>query len=123
MVLKKLARPTSQLDAKDEQVEQKLQHHLGGKKFLVVLDDIRTSKFLWRSIKSAFADGTCSPGSAILVTTWDNQVANSLLPCNSFNLDTSGFYMDKAVSLVSSNQQSLDLHPVLGTIITKLVVE
>jgi hypothetical protein len=78
-ILVQLAPPEDQLDldgiAKwhDKQLLERIQQHLQGKRFLIVLDDIgdrEEDRHFYDGIKSTLLNTNCSPGSAILVTTF-----------------------------------------------------
>lgn len=105
--------PVGQMDARDkwnhEQLVEKLQLHLNGKRFLIVLEDV-TGTSLWDGIRPAFPEGKCSPGSALIVTTRSREAANSFLPYKVYEklkLDSeqrgylANCYSKQAIDLVS----------------------
>jgi hypothetical protein len=129
-----LANLAGQLDGMDEwnneQPLEKFQLHLKGKKFLIVLEGMNDTSLL-DGIRHAFpADRNCSPGSALIVITKSQQVANSFAPHNIYELSKfpdakndyiTDFYTDKAVSLVNNPKTEDHLEPVLRDIIRRLM--
>ncbi|XP_062183126.1 disease resistance protein PIK6-NP-like [Phragmites australis] len=91
----------SPVNKDEEQLASKLQGHLKGKRFLMVLADV-TREQQWKCIMDALlhaADG-CRPGSTIVTTTEIDQVAMWPSPCkiiNARNLEE--FYVSKADKL------------------------
>ncbi|WVZ51509.1 hypothetical protein U9M48_002653 [Paspalum notatum var. saurae] len=123
-LLRGLDVPRDQLNAKEEEkFVEMLQIHLEeGSKVLVVLEDVWDGYSLLSCVKirSAFADASkCSPGSALLVTTRSNKVANSFSPCESLDIPASLYdsYESNAIDLLSSDSPSIDL---VKTIVRKL---
>ncbi|XP_015697734.1 disease resistance protein Pik-2-like [Oryza brachyantha] len=95
---------------KEEELVHKFRCYLRGKIFLLVLHDVRDES-IWSQIEHAFPDDSCA-GSAIIITTGDDRVADSLSTYQIFNPDSSGyvlnFYLGKAIALLKhENEKSL----------------
>ncbi|KAB1209656.1 putative disease resistance RPP13-like protein 1 [Morella rubra] len=70
--------PSAPCDNKDlNWLQVKLREKLAGKKFLVVLDDVWNKKYAdWELLSNPFESG--APGSKVIVTTRDNDVASAM---------------------------------------------
>ncbi|RLM58068.1 hypothetical protein C2845_PM18G12190 [Panicum miliaceum] len=71
----------------DEQLASNLRGHLKDKRFLIVITRVSKEYFSWKSLLDALlhaADG-CHPGSAIILTTWHDEVALSSSPYKIIN--------------------------------------
>ncbi|CAO2141837.1 unnamed protein product [Urochloa humidicola] len=88
-ILAKLHPPVGQLDStdkwNDKQLVEKIQLHLKGKKFLIVLEDVSDIS-LWDCIKPALLDGNFSPGSAFVAITRSREVTNTSSFYNVFEM-------------------------------------
>uniref|UniRef100_A0A0E0RBN0 Rx N-terminal domain-containing protein n=1 Tax=Oryza rufipogon TaxID=4529 RepID=A0A0E0RBN0_ORYRU len=91
----------------EEQLVEKLRCYLRGKIFLIVLHDVRDES-IWSHIKLAFPDD-CSAGSAIIITTDDDKVAESFSAYKIFNPDSPGyvlnFFLSKAIALLKHENE------------------
>jgi hypothetical protein len=114
----------------DTQLLEKIQQHLEGKRFLIVLDDLRDGP-LYDGVKSAFLNTNCSP---ILVTTGSLVVATHLSPdeIEMYRVESiypglydylTYFYLGKVISLLNNNHKITYLEPVLRAILAKLVYQ
>lgn len=91
----------------EEQLVEKLRCYLRGKIFLIVLHDVRDES-IWSHIKLALPDD-CSAGSAIIITTDDDKVAESFSAYKIFNPDSPGyvlnFFLSKAIALLKHENE------------------
>uniref|UniRef100_M8B6Q1 Disease resistance protein RPM1 n=1 Tax=Aegilops tauschii TaxID=37682 RepID=M8B6Q1_AEGTA len=100
----------------EEELIEKLELRLNGKRFLLVIDDVRDG-YLWNHIGAAFLKQSCSPGSVILITTRSNYVAHSFSPNLNIDMDTSSdWYLGRAMALTNINWE---LKPILQKIVSK----
>ncbi|KAM3391522.1 hypothetical protein ACQJBY_012921 [Aegilops geniculata] len=110
----------AQPQAKEKEAEliALIQLHLKGKRFLLVIEDVRDNS-LWDCIKSAFPHESCSPGSSIVITTHSIDVAQSFFPNIIMDLDTGNdWYVGSAMGLMNINSRS-ELQPILREIVSK----
>ncbi|XP_021724159.1 putative disease resistance protein RGA3 [Chenopodium quinoa] len=71
----------------DDLLIQKLHVLLGGKKYLLVLDDVWVEDIaMWIRLKNVLAVG--NPGSVLLITTRNSKVASITQTCESYDLDS-----------------------------------
>ncbi|KAL6653747.1 hypothetical protein ACP70R_008674 [Stipagrostis hirtigluma subsp. patula] len=85
---------TSPVDEDEEQLISRLQGHLKGKRFMIVLADVQNEQ-QWKSIMDPLKRATdgCHSGSSIIMTTDDDQVALSPSPFKIFSArNLLGFY-------------------------------
>lgn len=100
------------------QLTKKLQDYLKGKKFFIVLEEV-SDRLPWDGIRSALSHTSddCSPGSAIVITTWSDDVANSSSPFKIFRPQSLFFrFYDKARELTggSDNETMANVGRILG---------
>jgi hypothetical protein len=100
-----------------------------------VLDDIgdrEEDRHFYDGIKSTLLNTNCSPGSAILVTTFSPVMASYLFRDEIFRVETiypgldaylADFYFGKVISLLNNNHIITYLEPVLRAILAKLVYQ
>ncbi|CAO2142603.1 unnamed protein product [Urochloa humidicola] len=106
--------------------EVKLEEHLRGRRFLIVLDDVWQEE-AWQAIRSALPCDISAP-SACLLTTRNMRLANQLSPgavLNMMMMDPTirpahSNNLDKAVSLVNNKD---DLKPLLESIISSKIMD
>ncbi|XBH88835.1 hypothetical protein VPH35_080851 [Triticum aestivum] len=111
---------SSETTVGDEAMElaKKPLDYLKGKRILIVLDNV-PERLPWDNIRSALSHSSydCSPGSAIVITTWSDDVANSSSPYKILKPQSCFFvFYDKARELTggSDNNTMENVGRILG---------
>uniref|UniRef100_A0ACD5WXM2 Uncharacterized protein n=1 Tax=Avena sativa TaxID=4498 RepID=A0ACD5WXM2_AVESA len=101
------------------QLTKKLQYYLKGKKFFIVLEKV-SERLPWDSIRSSLSHtgDDCCPVSAIVITTWSDDVAKSSSPYKIFRPQSLFFaFYDKARELTggTDNETMANVGRILGS--------